>query len=99
MEIKSGIKSSEFYVTLLPGVVSLLVVAGVIDPIDSDVVLELTTQIIAGIVALATFVTYIAKRTELKKEVVRSQSIPASEPLHKEVLQEKAKEQEEPVLG
>jgi len=71
MQPKDGIKSTEFwFTTVLPGVVSLLVLTGVIGTGSADVVAELGKDIIMGVLALVTFVTYIAKRTELKKAVI-----------------------------
>lgn len=64
--MKSGIKSSEFYVTLGSTIVSLLVMSGVLSAEQSSETAELIAQAIAGIVALGTIVSYIYSRTALK---------------------------------
>jgi len=70
MEIKSGLKSTEFYTTLIPGVASLLVLTGVIAPENASEAGEMVAQIVSGVVAAVTFVAYLAKRTDLKKTTV-----------------------------
>ena len=72
MKLKSGIKTSEFWITLLPTVIATLVLTGVIEEGDTDLVVGLAKDIVAGIVAVASIVTYIVNRSGLKKEIVRS---------------------------
>jgi len=68
MNPKSGFLSSEFwFATVLPGVISLLVLTGVIDPGRTSDFEGMLKDIIMGALALITLVTYILKRTELKK--------------------------------
>lgn len=72
MQINNGIKTSEFWVTLLPTVIAMLVVTGVIDPGDTDMTMSLAKDAVAGIVALVSIVTYIVNRSNLKKEIVKA---------------------------
>jgi uncharacterized membrane protein YciS (DUF1049 family) len=70
--MKSGIKSSEFYVTLGSTIVSLLVMSGYLAADQASETAELIAQAIAGIVALGSIVSYIYSRTALKvKEMER----------------------------
>lgn len=71
MTLKSGFKTSEFYMTLIPTVVSMLVISGVLPSDDQQQVLELVKDAIAGIVAVTGIVTYIMGRTEVKKTLIR----------------------------
>ena len=69
--MKTGLKSSEFYVTLVSMVVSLLVMSGVLEPSEANQLSELVVQAIGGVVALGSVISYILSRTELKKEEMR----------------------------
>lgn len=66
-KVKSGYITSEFPVAFIPTVVSILVLAGVIGETEADQVAELVKQAIFGIIAIASLVSYIMSRTELKK--------------------------------
>jgi len=77
MDIKSGAKTSEFYLTLVSLIVSLLVMAGVIEPSRASEATELITQVIGGIVAAITIVSWIIARTDLKK--TQLENIPSNE--------------------
>ena len=72
MPIKSGFKTSEFYLTLIPTIISMLVLAGVV-PVESQTqVLEMVKDAVAGIVAIVGIVSYITGRTEVKKAYINS---------------------------
>jgi len=71
MQIKPGIKTSEFYVTMLPVVIAGLVFSGVIGESDTDYIIALIKDVIAGIVALFSIVSYIFSRSQLKKESLK----------------------------
>ena len=73
MEVKPGYKTSEFIATMVGSIVSLMVMAGVIEPTSASEIQELTIQIVSGIVALGVLVSYILSRTEVKKEALRNQ--------------------------
>lgn len=72
--MKSGLKTSEFYVTLVSTVVSLLVMAGVVEPSYQNQLTDLVVQAVGGIVALGSVIAYILSRTEIKKEELRLQA-------------------------
>jgi NhaP-type Na+/H+ or K+/H+ antiporter len=72
--MKTGLKTSEFYVTLVSMLVSLLVMTGVLEPDKASEISELIVQAIGGIVALGTVIGYLLSRTELKKEEMRLQA-------------------------
>jgi len=72
MEIKSGFKTSEFYLTLIPTVGAMLVLTGVIPENDSAQVVNLIKDAVSGIVAIVGIVSYIMGRTEIKREVIRN---------------------------
>lgn len=91
--------STEFwFATFLPGMVSLLVLTGVIDTNDMGTTLNLTKEIVMGVLALVTFVTYVIKRTELKKSAFDVRAIELELAVdRKEALTRL--ESKEPVLG
>lgn len=72
MQLRNGIKTSEFWVTLLPTVIAFMVVTGVIDQGDTDVMISLTKDVVAGAIALVSIITYIVNRSSLKKEIVKA---------------------------
>lgn len=73
MKIKPGIQTTEFYVTMLPVVISGLMFTGIIEPNDTDYVISLVKDIIAGVVALFSIISYVLSRSHLKREVLRLQ--------------------------
>jgi len=73
MKIKPGIQTTEFYVTMLPVVISGLMFTGIIEPNDTDYVITLIKDIIAGVVALFSIISYVLSRSHLKREVLRLQ--------------------------
>lgn len=79
MQLRNGVQTSEFWVTLLPTVVAGLVITGVISESDTNYIVEMAKDIVAGIVALASIITYIVSRSNLKREIVRL-SAPQSMP-------------------
>ena len=70
--MKPGVKTSEFYVTMLPVVIAGLVYTGVIGDTDTDMIISLVKDVIAGVVALFSIVSYILSRSHLKKEILKS---------------------------
>lgn len=65
--MKDGIKSTEFYVTLGNMVAGILVMLGILAPGEQADMGELIAMAIGGIVAVASLITYIISRTDLKK--------------------------------
>lgn len=72
--MKSGIKSSEFYMSLAALVTGLLVMGGYLVPERQTEVTELVSQAIGGAVALFSLINYTLSRTELKKSFSKEQS-------------------------
>lgn len=70
--MKPGVKTSEFYVTMLPVVIAGLVYTGVIGDSDTDMIISLVKDVIAGVVALFSIVSYILSRSHLKREILKS---------------------------
>lgn len=64
--VKSGFKTSEFYLTLIPLVISGLVLSGVVPSTDSSGVEVLLRDCIAGIVSISALISYIFSRTQIK---------------------------------
>lgn len=64
--MKPGFKTSEFWLTTVTSVLSILVLAGVVGPDDSSRLVALVKDLIAGVVALIGIVAYIAGRVKLK---------------------------------
>jgi hypothetical protein len=62
-----GYKTSEFYMILVPTIVSMLVLTGVIPMEGQSDFAELLKESVSGIVAIVAIVSYILSRTELKK--------------------------------
>lgn len=70
--MKPGVKTSEFYVTMLPVVIAGLVYSGIIPESDTDMIVSLAKDVIAGVVALFSIVSYILSRSHLKREILKS---------------------------
>ena len=70
--MKPGVKTSEFYVTMLPVVIAGLVYSGIIPESDTDTIVSLAKDVIAGVVALFSIVSYILSRSHLKREILKS---------------------------
>lgn len=79
MEIKSGIKTTEFYVALFaPAIVSALVLIGQVDSSNQDQVIEMVKQVMVGVVSLFSALGYMKFRRDVKVEAMRSNN--SSEP-------------------
>jgi hypothetical protein len=63
---KSGIKSSEFWITAATLVTSLLVTGGVINTSEGDHVTSAIAQLVNAVVNAASVAYYIKKRSDLK---------------------------------
>ena len=69
--MKTGIKTSEFWMTLIPQVITVLVVLGVMPAEDIDYITKAVAGIITGIVSVISLVAYVRSRTELKAQALR----------------------------
>ena len=70
-EVKVGVKTSEFWVTLVPQLATILVVVGILPAEDVDAVVKMVAGIITGIVSLISLVAYVRSRTALKEQAMR----------------------------
>lgn len=69
--MKPGIQTTEFWMTLVPQIATILVVVGVLPSEDVDGVTKMIAGVIAGIVSLVSLVAYVWSRVQLKKEALR----------------------------
>lgn len=75
MEVKQGILTTEFWVSVIPTIVSLLVLTGVVGTSEVESVTGLFEDIIAGAVALFSIISYVSARTSLKREQIKLQGL------------------------
>lgn len=68
--MKSGVKTSEFYLVLGNMIAGLMVMTGFLLPERLDEVGTLVSQAIGAIVALGSLVGYIVSRTEYKSKFI-----------------------------
>lgn len=73
MNIKSGVQTSEFWVTLITSIIGLLVMTGIVSPNESNNLVQSLTAIVGGIIMIAPAVTYIFGRTWLKRKALSTQ--------------------------
>ena len=66
-QLKAGIKTSEFWLTVVTSILSILVMAGVIGPEDSNRVGSIAKDTFSGIVAIVSIVSYVVSRLKLKR--------------------------------
>ena len=65
-EPKKGIRTTEFWLTAVTSVLSLLVLAGVLGPDESSRIVSTIKDILAGVIALFSVIAYISGRVKLK---------------------------------
>lgn len=75
MEVKNGFLTSEFWVSFVGAVLSLLVLGGVIGPEDSNNLLVLGKDVVAGVVALLAIVNYARGRVALKDTALKTEAL------------------------
>lgn len=68
-EVKSGFKTTEFWLTLVPLFLGVLAVFGVFTPTETTQMNAGLTQIIGGIFAVLPVIGYTISRGEVKKAV------------------------------
>lgn len=64
---KIGIKTSEFWLSIIAQLVGIALMANVISPDTSEAWVEGLQLIVGGMISIFTGVSYIVSRTELKK--------------------------------
>ena len=77
MEITPGVKTSEFWSTLIVSVMSLLSMFGVIEPAKLPDMEQMAVQIVSGAIALVATVSYIYSRTAIKTQQLKSMQVVA----------------------
>lgn len=70
--MKDGIKSTEFWLTLVAVIGSILVASGILGDTEATYLQGLVKEIISGAVALVTLVTYILSRASIKREGLKA---------------------------
>lgn len=67
--LKPGFMTSEYWVTVITALLSLLAAAGVIGPTDAQPLVENVKTVIFGLYSLLAILSYIHGRVELKKNL------------------------------
>lgn len=68
--IKSGFKSSEFYLTLAQSITGIFVMMGFLSPQEADNFVQALVSVIGGLMIIVPTVVYLYGRIALKKEIV-----------------------------
>ena len=69
--IKSGFKSSEFYLTLAQSITGIFVMLGYLSPEQSDQFVQALVSVIGGLMIVVPTVVYLFGRIALKKETMQ----------------------------
>lgn len=67
--IKSGFKSSEFYLTLAQSITGIFVMMGYLSPEQADSFVQSLVSVIGGLMVIVPTVVYLFGRIALKKEM------------------------------
>lgn len=65
--IKPGFKTSEFCITLVAQVISLMALLGVVPSDQVDGLVKMVVAAITGFMSIVALVSYIVSRTQIKK--------------------------------
>ena len=71
--MKSGITTSEFWITAGANIIALLALGGIFNPADTPEVTENFSQAIGGIFGVIANIVYIISRTSIKKEIIKKE--------------------------
>ena len=74
MEIKTGAKTSEFYLALVPQVIGVLALIGIIPNEQVDEVVRLVVAAVTGLMSIIALVAYIISRIQVKKEALKAEA-------------------------
>lgn len=85
---KPGIKTTEFWMTLLAQIMPILIIVGAIPEAEADTVSKSIAAVVAGIISLVSLVAYIWGRTEVKKAEVEMKGEVKQEELKQETIQD-----------
>ena len=84
-EVKSGFKSSEFYIALINNLVGIAVVLGYLTPVQADDFNKAVVSIIGSAMIIFSTVVYIWSRLNLKSAAIKnstpSTALPVTEQL------------------
>ena len=80
MQPKPGVKSSEFYLTVVTSLTGLLVSLGYLQPEDADVFASGIISIIGGFMVVVPVAMYTVERLKLKREVLKQEVIQSGAP-------------------
>ena len=72
--ITPGVKTSEFYVTILSQVIGLLSLTGIIIPAQSAELIKAITSIVGAVVMIVPAIAYVVGRTWLKSKALPPQN-------------------------
>lgn len=85
IQVQSGFKSSEFYITLINNAVGIAVVLGYLTPAQADDFVKAVVSIIGSVVIIISTVAYIWSRLNLKAAAVKSSSVAPVLPVTKQL--------------
>lgn len=71
--LKSGIHTTEFWMTLVAQIVPILALVNVIPADDIDSVTKAITALISGLIGVGAAIAYIWSRVQLKKKALEIQ--------------------------
>lgn len=74
--MKSGLKTTEFYQSLVYGIIGFVMLSGQVPIEDADMIQEYIMQVIGGIISLVSLIGYVSGRVSIKKEMIRSDTEP-----------------------
>lgn len=74
--MKSGLKTTEFYQSLVYGIIGFVMLSGQVPIEDADMIQEYIMQVIGGIISLVSLIGYVSGRVSIKKEMIRSDKAP-----------------------
>lgn len=75
-QVKSGLLSTEFYVTIANMAGGLAVTLGYLTPIQADEFQRAIVSVIGGVMVIGSTLLYIYNRISLKKEAIKAMTNP-----------------------
>lgn len=78
---RPGIKTSEFYLTIVSSVVGMLVTLGYVTPQEADQLVQAIVTVIGGVLTVVTMGLYIYGRFKLKQQQTKVGTTPPALPI------------------